>query len=343
MPSRILYISTFLSAGSNRSYCEDLADHLEAAGARVTRTSRRTGRIARLVDILTTIWRARALYDVAIVDVFSGPAFVWAEAACVVLRRLDRPYVLVLHGGNLPVFAEKWPRRVSALLRSATVVTAPSRFMRERMRVYRSDIVVIPNAVDTAAHPFTRRSLPQPHLVWLRAFHSIYNPILAIDVLASLVGRFADASLTMVGPDKGDGTWTASVSRAEASGLSERVRFVGGVARKEVGAYLANADVFINTTNVDNTPLSILEAASSGLCIVSTAVGGIPYLLEHERNALLVPARDPAAMSAAVTRVLEEPGLADRLSLGARELASTHDWTDVLKRWEHTLSEVSRG
>jgi glycosyltransferase involved in cell wall biosynthesis len=103
---------------------------------------------------------------------------------------------------------------------------------------------------------------------------------------------------------------------------------------------MSQGDIFLNTTNVDNTPVSVLEALACGLCVVSTDVGGIPYLLEHEEDALLVPPDDAEAMAAAVRRVLTEPGLAERLSRNARKKAEGFDWSVVLPQWERLLLEV---
>jgi glycosyltransferase involved in cell wall biosynthesis len=105
---------------------------------------------------------------------------------------------------------------------------------------------------------------------------------------------------------------------------------------------LNGADIFLNTTNVDNTPVSIMEAMASGLCIVSTNVGGISYLLEHERDALLVPPDDPEAMAGAVRRLLTEPELAARLSNNARRKAEEFDWATVLPKWKELLTAASK-
>ena len=106
--------------------------------------------------------------------------------------------------------------------------------------------------------------------------------------------------------------------------------------------WLTKADIFINTTNVDNMPISVLEAMASGLCVVSTNVGGIPYLLEDESDALLVPPNDPQAMTAAVCRILTEPGLAEKLSSNARKKAEQFDWSVIMPQWEAILEDVVR-
>ena len=122
----VLVIGNFLSAQGIYGVCEALAKRLTEAGHTVLRSSSRSNAAGRVVDMVRTAWRERRTYDVAQVDVFSGRAFLQAEAVCATLRLVNKPYVLTLHGGNLPVFARRWPRRVRNLLRSAAAVTVPS-------------------------------------------------------------------------------------------------------------------------------------------------------------------------------------------------------------------------
>jgi Glycosyltransferase len=98
----------------------------------------------------------------------------------------------------------------------------------------------------------------------------------------------------------------------------------------------------LNTSRVDNTPVSVLEAMACGLCVVSTNVGGISYLLEDGHDALLVPSNDPSAMAAAVHRILVEPSLAKHLSYNARKKSEQFDWSNILPQWEALLGWASK-
>ena len=99
----VLLISNHLSSSrATRSQSEDLAGRLARAGWTVSAASSRASRLSRLVDMLRTAWTDRGRYQVAQVDVFSGRAFLWAEAVCWTLRRAGKPYALTLHGGGLP-------------------------------------------------------------------------------------------------------------------------------------------------------------------------------------------------------------------------------------------------
>jgi L-malate glycosyltransferase len=344
MQPGVLLVGNFLSASTcTRSVGEELAARLADRGYAVRTTSGRRMRVCRLLDMVATVLRYRACYKVAQVDVYSGAAFLYAEVVAGLLRLLRKPYVLTLHGGDLPTFGRRWPQRVRQLLQAATAVTTPSPYLLERLRHYRSDIRLLPNAVDVRAYPFRVRERPQSRMVWLRAFHRIYNPDLAPAVLARVAAGFGDARLTMIGPNKGDGALEKVRRAAAALQVEDRLTLPGGVAKRDVAAWLDAGDVFLNTTDVDNTPVSVIEAMAAGLCIVSTNVGGLPYLLEHEHDALLVPPRNGEAMAEAVERVLHEPGLGARLSRNARAKAEQFDWDIVLPQWDELLTGLARG
>ncbi len=337
-----LVIGNFLSSSAlNECLCEELARRLSSIGWGVVTASDRLAKPARFADMVATAWRARERYGVAWVDVFSGHAFVWAEAVCWTLRRAGKPYVLMLRGGALPEFAERWPRRVRALLASATSVIVPSGYLFDRMRPYRSDLRLIPNALHVESYRFRLRSLPSPSLIWLRAFHRIYNPALAPAVVARLREDWPGVRLTMYGPDKHDGALEAARESARQLGVERLIHMPGAVPKSRVPDVLATGDIFLNTTDFDNVPVSVLEAMACGLCIVSTDAGGLRHLLQDGQDALLTPRGDAEAMAAAVRRILTEPGLAARLSSNARRKAETFDWTVVLPELERELTRAA--
>ncbi len=341
-PESVLLIGNFLSAHvGNFSVCEDLAKKLRSAGLKVTTASDRKARAPRLMDIVSTVWRKRHEYRVANVDVYSGLAFGLAEAACYALRAARKPYVLTLRGGNLPNYSRKWPGRVKRLFRGASVVTTPSDYLMEHMQDFRDDIQLLPNPLHLDRYQYRCRNQVKPNLIWVRSFHNVYHPENAPRVIAELAGDFPDIQLTMVGPDKKDGSFEATQDVARQLGVLDRIEFTGGVTKQAVPEHLDRADVMINTTNVDNTPVTLLEAMACGLCVVSTDVGGVPYLATHGENALLVPPRDHRAMAASVRQLLGDRELSAKLSVGARQFASQFDWDAILPHWLNLFSDVA--
>lgn len=343
MKTKVMMVGTFLSSTRHyRSVCEEIALHLSSAGWFVMTTSDKPGRLRRLVDMVQTVWRQRDGYSVAQVDVYSGMSFIWAEAVCWTLQRTRRPYVLTLHGGNLPRFARRWPRRVRRLLRSAKAVTTPSRYLYEQMQAYRKDLLLIPNALDMRAYPFRLRRKAKPALVWLRAFEETYNPSMGPKIVALLAPDFPEIRLTMIGPDKGDGALQRTREKATELGVMDRLSLPGAVSKSEVPEHLELGDIFLNTTNVDNTPVSVVEAMACGLCVASTNVGGLPYLLEEGKTALLAPPGNAEALADCVRRILTEDGLAERLSRNSRVQVEHFDWSVILPQWESLLCSAAR-
>lgn len=324
----------------NRNIWHALSEHLEDVGWNIITTSTKERQLTRLLDMLFTIIKERNKYVLAQIDVFSGRAFTFAEICTWLLCQLKKPVILTLHGGNLPAFAKQFPKKVQRLLLSADEVVAPSDYLVRQLQEYRDDIRLIPNGIDSSRYPYRHRVHLKPKLVWLRAFHRIYNPELAIQALAVLKDEFPEIHLWMIGPDKGDGSLQNTILLAKTLQVAERVEFIPGVAKSDVPLWLNKGDIFLNTSNYDNTPVSVMEAMACGLCLVSTNVGGIPYLLKENVDALLIPPNDPEAMTNAIRRVLTEPALAARLSASARFRAQDLDWSVILPKWETLFTGV---
>lgn len=337
----IFLAGNFLSVAVGvRSVHEDLFDHLLQQGWKVHFASKYSNKLIRMFDFLLTAWRYRKKYHLAVIEVYSGQAFIWADVLGRYLSLIRKPYILTLHGGKLPIFAKKNPVKFQRLITSASIVTTPSKYLFNTFRHMREGIKYIPNGISTANYKFWVRKNPVPDLIWLRAFHSIYSPSQAVEVLYLILKHYPCAHLTMIGPDKHDGTYVNVMERVRELRLEDRVTFTGAIPKTDVANHLARGDIFLNTTNYESFGVSVVEAAACGLCIVSTNVGELPYFWENGENALLVPPNDPEAMAAAVRRILAEPGLAEKLSENARKKAEEFDWSVVLPQWEHLFDSM---
>ena len=329
----MLMVGNFLSSsGFPPSTCEILAGKLKKCGVNVISTSDKVGRAQRLLDMLCTAVKYRKKYDAAYVEVYSGLAFIWAEMVCLALRVLGKNFVLSLHGGNLPDFGKRHPGRLRRLLNSAQTVVAPSQYLVKELSFCERNIKIIPNGIDISKYKYTPLKEVQPEISWLRAFHEIYNPCMAVEVAAGLSHAFPGIHLRMAGPDK-DGTLAKVQEAAKRLKVMDRISFPGKIPKEQVPIFLQEGSIFINTTNVDNTPVSVTEAMASGKCIVSTNVGGLPFLLEDGKDALLTPSGDAEAMASTIAGLLDDPGLAKRISRNARKKAEKFDWGAVLPQW----------
>ena len=112
-------------------------------------------------------------------------------------------------------------------------------------------------------------------------------------------------------------------------GVESSVRFSGRVDNERIAELYRQADVVLNPSTADNMPNALLEAMASGVPIVSTDVGGIPFLVEDRKSALLVPPRDPARMAAMAIEVLSSPELARQLRAAGIERAAQFTWREI--------------
>ena len=152
---------------------------------------------------------------------------------------------------------------------------------------------------------------------------------MAIEVLKELKNTYPNATLCMVGPDK-DGTQADVQQLIKRYQLHDSVEITGVLSKEDWHKKSEDFDIFINTTNVDNTPVSVIEAMALGLPVVSTNAGGLPYLLSS-KNALLVDPNCVEKMSKYIIDLVQGsyPHIADN----ARDLVEKFDWTHVKSNW----------
>lgn len=140
-----------------------------------------------------------------------------------------------------------------------------------------------------------------------------------VEAFARLAGEHPAAKLVMVGEGSGR---KPALELLASRGLSDRAELPGWVAG-DVGAVLAGFDIFVLPSLWEGLPYAILEAMRAGLAIVSTDVGGIPEAIEDGVTGLLVPPASTEALASAIGRLLDDPGLRERLGRAARERFET--------------------
>lgn len=319
-----------------------LAERLREDGYSVTAVSSKTSRVGRLLDVVYTIARDRNRIDILLVEVYSGLSFILADVASRIGRMFGIPVVLALHGGSLPEFAQRHPVWLRRVINRGRMVVAPSGFLANAIgRATGQVIRVVPNVLTNFPdEPSGGRRTSRPKMLWMRSFHDIYNPMMAIEVLALVKEKFPDASLVMAGSDKG---LEASVREyAESRGLTGSVIFPGFLSGEQKASEFSSATIYMNTNTIDNSPVSLLEAWAYGLPVVSTDVGGIPDLVTDGVNGLLVKSGDAVAMAEKISHLLESPALAESISRNARETARTSTWASVGPMWEDVFDSARR-
>ncbi|MFD0933311.1 glycosyltransferase family 4 protein [Psychroflexus salinarum] len=337
-PKQLLYLGNKLSLkGRNVSTVEFLSGHLEAEGYEVISGSSQKNQALRLLDMLLMVLKHRSRTHVLLIDTYSTSAFWYAYLVSQLAYRLKLNYIPILHGGDLPKRLKSHPKHCQRLFSRAKVNVAPSPYlMYHFQKAGYTNLKYIPNSINLENYTFKQREELQPSLLWVRSFAHIYNPLLALKVLQELLKSYPQAKLSMVGPFKDDSIEDCK-TYAKKHNLPET--FTGGMPKADWLEYAKDFDIFINTTNVDNTPVSVIEAMALGLPVVSTNVGGIPFLLDDEQDALLVNPDDVNSFTGAVSKLLNNPELALKLSKAGRQKVEHFDWEVVKEKWVSVISE----
>src|SRR5690606_41946312 len=273
----LLYIGNHLSQQrSNISAIGIVGPKLEQEGYQVSYASSKPNKLARLLDMLWTCLSHRKKVDVVLIDTYSTQNFYYALLVSQLCRGLALPYIPILHGGNLPSRLKTNPLWSQMLFKPAFALVSPSVYLKEAFEAsgYKK-LQYIPNSLELEQYEFQEKEYSEVTLLWVRAFASIYNPELAVHVLKALQVQGINASLWMVGPHT-DGSMERVKSLATNFGVS--VTITGELPKKDWIALAKDYNIFINTTNYDNMPVSVIEAMALGLPVVSTNVGGLPYL-----------------------------------------------------------------
>lgn len=335
----ILYLGNKLSThGKTPTSVDTLGIKLEEI-AQVWCHSNKRNQILRLVDMLRACWQHRKEVDAAIIDTYSTWAFYYACACAWLLRQLRIRYIPILHGGNLPVRLKRSPILCRQLFGSAWINIAPSGYLLHHFIEAGYRVELIPNYIELEHYPFRHRSQVTPRILWVRSFHELYRPHWAISILERLLKQYPDAELCMVGPDK-DGSLERCRQLAEGKGLADKVRFTGRLSKPDWIALSAQYDIFLNTTSADNTPVSVMEAMALGMLVVTTRVGGIPWLFEDGTEGIMVAEANEDKLTNAIMELIEQPEKATSISAKARKKAEEWDWEMVKGKWKVLFDDL---
>jgi len=334
----ILYFGNSLEIkGSTPTGIDTLSILLECEGFTIYKAGLNKIKSFRFIEMVIKAFRNRKAVDYFIIDTYSTQAFWYAFFISQIARFLRVKYVIILRGGNLPFRLNKSKRASKLILCNSYKNIAVSKYLFSELSCMGYDVEIIPNNIEVNKYKFKERTKLSPKLLWVRSLHTDYNPLMAVDVLSQVIKKYPEAYLCMVGPDK-DGSMERTKSYAKKLNIFESILLTGKLSKPHWHTLSEEYDIFINTTKYDNTPISVLEAMALGLPVVSTNVGGIPYLLEDKTDAILVESNKSEDMAKAIFSLIEHPDLATKLASSARKKAESYDWKVVKGLWINVLS-----
>ena len=322
---RVLFICNFKpGVGGISGQVEALQRHLVEEGFTADVYSCR-GSVLKRLFMPFSLFRKVRQYDLAHIHCCSGWGFLPAVLGVGIAKLAGKRVILTYHGGGGSSFFAKHQRLVRHYLMRTDANIVLSGFLGDVFDKYRIPYSIIPNIIELDETLYRKRLTVKPDFICIRSHEEIYNIPCIFRAFKRVQEMIPNATLTLVG----DGSLhDMLVSQASSMGL-DNVRFTGRVPNREIYDYLDKSDILLSSPTVDNMPVSVLEAMNAGLLVISSKVGGVPYMIENGQTGLLFPSNDDSALAQCMLHALEDIPKTLRIMEAAHHEVKKYSWAHV--------------
>jgi glycosyltransferase involved in cell wall biosynthesis len=279
-------------------------------------------------------------YDVLHVFSASYFSFVLAPTPAILIGKLFRKKILLnYHSGEAKDHLQRWRRSAIPTIKLADVVVVPSDYLVRVFAEFGLHATPIFNLIDTSKFRFRERIPLRPLFLANRNLEIHYGVDRVLRAFAIVQKREPAARLTIVG----DGSQRQSLETLAHQLELKNVSFIGQVKPESMPDFYDAADIYLNGSEIDNQPLSILEAFACGIPIVTTDAGGIPFIVEDHKTAMLVPCGDYAQMAQRVSLLRMDPELTRQMIETGRRECARYSWDAVRDSWLNIYQNLAEG
>ena len=231
--------------------------------------------IRRCIAFIKLLCKART-YDILHIHACSYWGMVPAVLGIIAGKLWRKRTIITYHGGGAEEYFDKHATFVRRWLGRADEVIVLSGFLKEIFDQYQIPCVVIPNIV--VLRPQTKRTTTiAPKFISIRHLEPLYNIPCILRAYEQVLKVYPDATLDILGRGSQREELEAYVQELRLTGVT----FVGQVSNQQIYDYLAKADIMLSAPKIDNMPVSLLEAMNAGLLVISSRVGGVPYMINE--------------------------------------------------------------
>jgi L-malate glycosyltransferase len=275
-----------------------------------------------------------------IVHTFSASylSFLLAPTPAILIARLfGKKVILNYRSGEAEDHLRSWPRTSLPIMKLADELIVPSQYLIDVFGKFGLRATSVSNIIDQNLFRFHERKPLLPIFFSNRNLYPLYNVACILRAFAKIQQRFPEAKMIIAG----DGSQRPSLEELARYLRLENVEFRGRVSPKRMHDLYDEAHIYLNSSNIDNMPGSILESFASGLPVVSTSAGGIKCIVTHEKTGLLVPKNDHEAMASFAIKLLESPEFASSIARNAHDECTAYTWDAVRAQWLAAYSRLA--
>ncbi len=286
------------------------------------------GSVLWRLGLLRRLRKVARDYDILHIHCCSGWGFLPAVVGVSMGQRLKKRIVLTYHGGGGEKFFDKQPRLVKQYLTRTDANIVLSGFLAKVFDKHQLAYTIIPNIIELDETQFRQHDIIRPHFICTRAHETLYNIPCILRAFQKVLTKLPESTLTLVG----DGSQHCALEgMAKEMGLTN-VTFTGRVNNSQIYDSLDRADIFLSAPTVDNMPVSILEAMNAGLLVISSRVGGVPYMVQDGSNGLLFESNDSEQLAELMLWAVENQSHSKEMILKAHQEVSRYRWESVKKQ-----------
>lgn len=279
-------------------------------------------------------------YDVVHIFSASYLSFLIAPTPAILIARLyGKKIVLNYRSGEAEDHLRRWRHTALPIIRLVDAIVVPSGYLVDVFARFGLKAESIFNIVDVERFGFRSPQALRPVFLSNRNLEPLYNVGCILRAFAIIQRRFTEARLTIVG----DGSQRAGLEKLAAELGLRNAEFIGRIAPDRMPTVYDDADIYLNSSDIDNMPGSIIESFAAGLPVVTTDAGGIPYIVSDGETGLLVGRGDHRQMAAMAIRLLEDPALAAKIINQAKDECRKYSWAAVRNRWISLYYELAHG
>ena len=297
-----------------------------------------------LRTILTTV---KYLFDLVrkiprcdVLHVFSASyfTFVYVSIPAILLAKIfGKKAILNYRSGEAEDFFSRWGSPLLPFVRMYDAVVAPSDYLVDVFKKFDVAAVSISNFIEREKYIYRKRKPLRPRFLSNRILEPLYNIDCILKAFRIIQQRFPEADLQIAHK----GIERERLEKLVRELKLENVKFVGLIPNEKIGELYDSADIYLNSPNFDCMPGSLIECFASGLPVVSTNAGGIPYIVENEKTGLLVELDDHEALAEKAIFLLENEKFAGEMIKNAFDESGKYSWENVREKWLALYAELA--
>lgn len=321
---RILIIGNYQpSVGGISGQIEVLYQCLQKEGIACAIFSTKGSLLKRLLLFFKLLRTAR-FYDVLHIHGCSEWGFLPIVYGVIVGKLWHKRIVVTYHGGGADEYFSKQSKFVKRWLNRADTVIVLNGYLEKVFKHYEIPCVVIPNIVEFSEVP-QRVAHEGVRFISVRHLRPLYNIPCILQAYRNVREQYENCSLTILG----QGPEREELEQLVKEQHIPDVTFVGQVPNTEMMRYLSESDIMLSAPHIDNMPVSVLEAMNAGVLVISSRVGGVPYIIEEDKTGLFFTDDKVEELAEKMIWTIEHPKEREQMTQKAQKDVQEYTWKNV--------------